>query len=265
MARPLRGMALVGGTLFLTGCWAPVALGGNCSLTPPAARANDCNGGGCECWCTPNEGAYTIWQWAPSGPIAGGPDTCCYDPTSDPPCFAAKPLLSNTLGSHMVLQSAPRRAQLFGWADPGDVITIVLEPERPTAGQRQQLTARAANDTSWSVSLAPVAAGGPYNISVRSAKLADGVQLVDVLFGELWMCGGQVRITPTCEILRPETLRAFAVEHGADGAAGIQRFRRARQVELLPDDPAVHGGPGVRRHQPRTVPPAPLRLAGLGR
>ena len=93
----------------------------------------------------------------------------------------------------MVLQSAPRRAQLFGWADPGDVITVVLEPERPTAGQRQQLTARAANDTSWSVSLAPVAAGGPYNISVRSAKLADGVQLVDVLFGELWMCGGQVR------------------------------------------------------------------------
>ena len=28
----------------------------NCSLTPNAARANHCDGGGCQCWCTPQEG-----------------------------------------------------------------------------------------------------------------------------------------------------------------------------------------------------------------
>lgn len=170
----------------------------NCSLTPPSARANDCDGGGCQCWCTPAEGAYTIWQWAPSGPAgtAGAPDSCCYDPASDPPCFGARPLLSNTLGDHMVLQSAPRSAQIFGWAPtPGDEITVTVRAANGADGQPPQThTAVAANDSSWSVSLAPVAAGArPYNISTWSKHLSDGVTLIDVLFGELWMCGGQVR------------------------------------------------------------------------
>ena len=184
-------------------------IAGNCSLTPPSARANDCNGGGCECWCSPNEGAYTIWQWAPSGPVAGGPDTCCYDPASDPPCFAAKPLLSNTLGSHMVLQSAPRSAQLFGWATPGDTISIELQPEYGTAGNAQHHTTRVANDSSWTVSLDAVPSGGPYNISVHSTQLNDGIVLDDVLFGELWMCGGQVRAATD------RTARVAAVLHGS--------------------------------------------------
>jgi sialate O-acetylesterase len=163
----------------------------NCSLTPPAARANVCNGGGCQCWCTPAEGAYTIWQWAPSGPVDGAPDTCCYDPTATPPCFGARPLLSNTLGDHMVLQSAPRSAQIFGWADPGDEITVTLQAV-DSAIPPQVHTAAAAADHSWSVQLTPVAAGAaPYNITAWSKRLSDGVTLVDILFGELWMCGGQ--------------------------------------------------------------------------
>ena len=171
---------------------ARVAETSNCSLTPPSARANDCDGGGCECWCTPSEGAFTIWQWAPSGPIPGGPGTCCYDPASDPPCFAARPLVSNTLGSHMVLQAAPRTAQIFGWAAPGDTISVSLAAA-DTAATPQRHTARASSsDGYWMVQLSPVAASATqYNVSVRSAALDDGVVLVDVLFGELWMCGGQ--------------------------------------------------------------------------
>ena len=91
-----RGAAL----LLLLGQAAPAAGSSNCSLTPPAARSNFCNGGGCQCWCSPAEGAFTTWQYAPQsfGSFKGGPDTCCYDPTSDPPCYAARPLISNTLG-----------------------------------------------------------------------------------------------------------------------------------------------------------------------
>ena len=37
-----------------------------------------------------------------------------------------RPLLSNTLGSHMVLQSAPKAARIFGFSSPGDHITVTL-------------------------------------------------------------------------------------------------------------------------------------------
>jgi hypothetical protein len=144
--------------------------------------------------CTPAERQYTIWQYDPfepaSGVPAGGVDNCCYDPTSDPPCFVAKPILSNTLGSHMVLQSAPRTAQIFGWGSPHDVITVQLLDE--DGAVQQQHTVVVTNATSWVVVLTPVEAGStPYNISVRSQELNDGVMLHNVVFGELWMCGGQ--------------------------------------------------------------------------
>lgn len=87
----------------------------------------------------------------------------------------------------MVLQSAPRSAQVFGWAEPGDNITVTVHRTGGTVQRpAQQHTARAGNDSEWSVQLEPVAAGAaPYSISVRSAMLGDGVTLLDVLFGEV--------------------------------------------------------------------------------
>ena len=40
----------------------PPVRGSNCSLTPPAARSNVCNGAGCQCWCSPAEGAFTAGE-----------------------------------------------------------------------------------------------------------------------------------------------------------------------------------------------------------
>lgn len=41
----------------------------------------------------------------------------------------------------------------------------------------------------WRVSLEPVEAGGPY--SVTAASHNETVTLTDVLFGDVWLCGGQ--------------------------------------------------------------------------
>lgn len=41
----------------------------------------------------------------------------------------------------------------------------------------------------WRVSLEPVEAGGPYNVTAASNK--ETVTLTDVLFGDVWLCGGQ--------------------------------------------------------------------------
>lgn len=41
----------------------------------------------------------------------------------------------------------------------------------------------------WRVNLEPVEAGGPY--SVTAASHNETVTLTDVLFGDVWLCGGQ--------------------------------------------------------------------------
>ena len=55
----------------------------------------------------------------------------------------------------------------------------------------QRHTVFAASDGGWSAVLDPVvASASPYEIMVQSGQLYS-VTLSDVLFGELWMCGGQ--------------------------------------------------------------------------
>jgi hypothetical protein len=194
--------------MMMLAALAVAASGNNCSLTPPSARANFCNGGGCQCWCSPGEGVYTIWQYDPftpsSGVPGGGTDSCCYDPTSDPPCFMAKPIVSNTLGSHMVLQSAPRAAQVYGWGTPRDSIIVQVLKEDGTSidsnQERQHLplvqnhSAVVGNDSAWVVQLTPMpASNDPYTIRIWSTMMDDGVHLHDILFGELWMCGGPLQ------------------------------------------------------------------------
>lgn len=90
--------------------------------------------------------------------------------------------LSHTLGDHMVLQRAPQAATVWGFAAPGTVVT--------TTFNSQKYTARAGADTIWRQALAPTAAGGPYTI-VFSASTGQSASLTDVLFGDVYLCGGQ--------------------------------------------------------------------------
>ena len=41
----------------------------------------------------------------------------------------------------------------------------------------------------WSVQLNPRPAGGPYNLTVSVQETT--LMLADVLFGDIWLCGGQ--------------------------------------------------------------------------
>lgn len=41
----------------------------------------------------------------------------------------------------------------------------------------------------WRVSFDPVEAGGPYNVT--AAIESSTITLTDVLFGDIWLCGGQ--------------------------------------------------------------------------
>jgi sialate O-acetylesterase len=90
--------------------------------------------------------------------------------------------LPKALGSNMVLQRAPKRAALWGWASPGDRLTVTLSGTAPAQ-------AVADGGGAWSVSLPPQCAGGCVDkeITIASAdggsKTLTNVAFGDVLFG----------------------------------------------------------------------------------
>ena len=105
---------------------------------------------------------------------------------------------SRALGSHMVLQQAPARANIWGFgAAPGEQVVVTL---REMAGSAvANATATATADGSFAVLLPPQPSGprgAPTAHAIRAAAVGSSAtdataELVDVLFGEVWLCGGQ--------------------------------------------------------------------------
>lgn len=87
-------------------------------------------------------------------------------------------------GDHMVLQRAPERAVVWGYGPEGALVTVVL-----MGPVKQEATIVAVTEGIWRVTLNPVEPGGPYNLTV--ATESDSATLTDVLFGDIWLCGGQ--------------------------------------------------------------------------
>lgn len=80
---------------------------------------------------------------------------------------------------HMVLQ-AKGPAPVWGWAEPGEEVTVSLgvETERTVAGA----------DGKWKVTLAPAPGSDPRTLTVKGHNT---LELHDVLAGEVWLCSGQ--------------------------------------------------------------------------
>lgn len=106
--------------------------------------------------------------------------------------FPSQPLfhLSETITSHMVLQRQPANTMLWGWGDLGTVIVL-------SAGDFSAKTSVAA-DGRWSITLPPQPEGlafGTGNVTLTGTNITTGkstiIRLVDVVFGEVWLCTGQ--------------------------------------------------------------------------
>ncbi|XP_041850929.1 sialate O-acetylesterase isoform X2 [Melanotaenia boesemani] len=87
-------------------------------------------------------------------------------------------------GDHMVLQKSPQRAVLWGYGTDGAQVTVSLSGPVP-----QKTSSAPMTEGIWQVTLDPVVAGGPYNVTAASQNST--VILTDVLFGDIWLCGGQ--------------------------------------------------------------------------
>ena len=94
--------------------------------------------------------------------------------------------LPRVIGSNMVLQrNIP--VPLWGWAAPGEAITLTLSTETEDV-EPVATTAVADADGNWQVKFPAMAAGGPYTLRIKGSNT---IELTNVLFGEVWVCSGQ--------------------------------------------------------------------------
>lgn len=79
----------------------------------------------------------------------------------------------------MVLQHN-EKVKLWGWADPGEVITVNIGT--------QSYTTKTDKSGNWQLALPRQKAGGPVDIRFQGNNM---LEVKDVYFGEVWLCSGQ--------------------------------------------------------------------------
>ncbi len=83
------------------------------------------------------------------------------------------------VSDHMLLQRGIP-AHIWGWANPGEKVTVSLQ------SQRASVTADSGGK--WQVFLNPIAQGGPADLTVAGNN---SITVHDVLVGEVWVASGQ--------------------------------------------------------------------------
>ena len=104
------------------------------------------------------------------------------------PIIHAEVTLPRVIGSNMVLQRN-MEVPIWGWAAPGEEITIILSAENEGADPLFSTTVMVSDaEGNWRTELPAMEAGGPYTLRVVGNNT---LELTNVLFGEVWVCSGQ--------------------------------------------------------------------------
>ena len=100
---------------------------------------------------------------------------------------------------HMVLQMQPHSAVLWGYgAEGADVNVSFGEEDYPT-----KVLKTPAGIWAWKVTLKPHCAGGPHTITAYqiNGTNTETRNITDVLFGDVWVCGGQSNMAMTVSMV----------------------------------------------------------------
>ena len=92
-------------------------------------------------------------------------------------------------GDHMVLAAGPAKASVWGYGSPGTTVRVSAAQEAE-GSVVSTADAVVGADGTWKAYLPPVAAGSAAH-TVTATSGAQSVALKDVLFGAVWVCGGQ--------------------------------------------------------------------------
>lgn len=82
----------------------------------------------------------------------------------------------------MVLQMAPAKAHIWGYADSSGSVTVLLDGQQVAQGTVD-------GSRKWSASLPATDEGGPHTIEVQVG--GSSAKISDVHFGDVWYCAGQ--------------------------------------------------------------------------
>ena len=87
--------------------------------------------------------------------------------------------LPKLFADHMVLQR-DAAVPIWGWASPGEEIAVSIAD--------QSVNTNTDEEGVWKVQLSPQPAGGSFDMVVKGENK---IVISDVLFGDVWLCGGQ--------------------------------------------------------------------------
>ncbi|NXK14322.1 SIAE acetylesterase, partial [Herpetotheres cachinnans] len=97
-------------------------------------------------------------------------------------------------GDHMVLQKEPAGAVVWGYGEPGAVVTVVLSGAGGLIVTKKTAQVKGPSGT-WTTVLDPMDRGGPYTLTAGQGL--ENVTLQDIYFGDVWLCSGQSNMAMT--------------------------------------------------------------------
>ncbi|MBK8566795.1 MAG: 9-O-acetylesterase [Saprospiraceae bacterium] len=118
---------------------------------------------------------------------------------------------------HVVLQRDVA-VPVWGWASPGETVSVGI------TGQSHKT--KAGKDGKWQLRLQPHAAGGPFEMTVQGKN---SIVLKDVLFGDVWLCGGQSNMQWTLDMMHHKELDTARTNN-----PNIRMFTVAIDLDYLP-------------------------------
>lgn len=137
---------------------------------------------------------------------------------------AAELRLPALFSDHMVLQSG-QSAPVWGWATPGEEVTVAI------AGQTQ--TTKTGTDGKWKVALTSLEASTtPQTLSVKGSN-SPTVTIQDVLVGEVWLGSGQSNMA-----MMVQGAKNAAEEKAAAKFPGIRVFTEGSRGANTPQEEA---------------------------
>nr|XP_010302291.1 PREDICTED: sialate O-acetylesterase [Balearica regulorum gibbericeps] len=94
----------------------------------------------------------------------------------------------------MVLQKEPAGALVWGYGEPGAVVTVVISGDGGLIIMKKTARVKGPSGT-WTTVLDPMDRGGPY--ALTAGQGSENVTLRDVYFGDVWLCSGQSNMAMT--------------------------------------------------------------------
>ena len=132
--------------------------------------------------------------------------------------------LHNIFQSNMVLQR-DMPCNIWGWADKGEQVTITID------GATYKTAA--SKNGSWMIVLPKHAAGGPFDLVIKGNNF---VELKNILYGDLWLCGGQSNIQ-----FHVNELSQKEADAKRDNNSSIRIFTAGLALDYIPLD-TLSGG-----------------------